>query len=146
MTELHPIQLRKIAVTHLRIIVNNFDIAEDFEGDVDLSLQRGVSDFNRDDSLIAVGLRATVNPVGGNGDDPAFHIEVELSGQFTVDYSLFDFEDIPRWAEINAPMLLLPYVREQVYGLALRAGVRGMMIPLFVSKPGNKKMQADKSK
>ncbi|WP_139235340.1 protein-export chaperone SecB [Paenacidovorax caeni] len=124
--------------------MSNHDVANDYEGDIDLSMQRGVSDFDRNDPLIAVGIRAIVQPVVEENVRPSFHIEVELSGQFTVDYNNFDFDDLPRWAEVNAPMLLLPYVREQVYGLALRAGIKGMMIPLFVSKPGRKKSESDK--
>lgn len=138
MKDFHPIQLRDIAVSRLHIVVNEPDIAHDYEGEIDLVLQRGTSDFSPEDPMIAVGMRATVKPKGDDADRPAFLIEVELSGQFSVDYSNFAFEDLQRWSEVNAPTLLLPYLREQIYGLALRAGVRGMVIPLFVSKPARK--------
>lgn len=143
MKELHPIQLHDVAVSRLSIVVSDHDNADEFDGEIDLALQLGTSEFRRDDRLFAVGLRATVKPSTAVAEDgePAFRIEVELSGQFAVDYSKFNFEDLRRWSEVNAPLLLLPYVREQIYGLALRAGVRRMIIPLFVSKPGRKKSE-----
>lgn len=136
--KLHPIQLKSITVNRLSITVNNQSIASDFEGEINFRMQRGISDFEKGNPNIAVGLRVYVNPVLEDDGKSPFEIEVELSGQFDVDYSEFDFEDLPRWAEVNAPMLLFPYVREQVYGLALRAGVKGMMLPLIISQPARK--------
>ncbi len=145
MTELHPIQLHDITVSRLSVVVRDHAAALSYGGEVDLNLQRGTSDFEFDDPTVAVGLRATVKPVDSSDEDAIFFVEVELSGQFTIDYSKFDFEDVPRWAEVNAPMLLLPYVREQIYGIALRAGLRQMMIPLLVAQRGAKRQEPQKS-
>lgn len=133
MNELHPIQLRDILVEHLSITVNDPKTAHDFEGTVELELNVGTSDFSPDDPFLAVGVRARVAP-GAKQDsgDPAFVAEVELSGQFEVNFERFKFEHLDEWAKINAPFLLLPYVREHIYGLAMRAGVRGLVIPLFI--------------
>ncbi|MGE8495383.1 protein-export chaperone SecB [Comamonas sp.] len=140
MTELHPIQLRGIVVKNLSITVNDPKVAADYEGQVVFGMQRGVSEFERGRTSFAVGLRVDVKPETKDESEPSFEINVELSGQFTVDFDQFDFDDLPRWSEINAPLLLIPYVREQVYGLALRAGVKGMMIPLVISRPARKKV------
>jgi preprotein translocase subunit SecB len=70
-----------------------------------------------------VGLRVLADPIStsettGEGEQeedevlPAFSVEVELLGHFIVDYSKFKFEHLTSWAKINAPFLLLPFVRE----------------------------------
>ncbi len=132
--KLHPIQLRAIKVTRLSIVIHDQKEAADFAGEVNFRMQLGRSDFEQGNRNIAVGLRTTVKPTVAADQQPSFEIDVELAGQFEVDYSAFNFEDLPRWSEVNAPLLLVPYVREQVYGLALRAGVKGMMLPLIVSR------------
>lgn len=137
--KLHPIQLKSITVTKLSIVINDPGVAADFEGEINFRMQRGVSDFERGNPDFAVGLRAGVRPEVEDGVDPSFEIDIELSGQFHADYEEFDFDDLPRWSEVNAPLLLWPYVREQVYGLSLRAGVKGMVLPLVISQPARKK-------
>ncbi|WP_310637537.1 protein-export chaperone SecB [Delftia acidovorans] len=132
MTELHPIQLREITVSQLSIVVNDFNEAKHYEGEVDLVIKVGTSDFDEKDPFIAVGIEVNVSPRKSEPEaSAAFEIKVELSGQFEVNYELFKFEHLNRWAQINAPFLLMPFVREQVYGLALRAGVKGVVFPLY---------------
>lgn len=145
--ENHPIQLRDIAVHRLSIAVNDVLIARDYEGEVLLKLNLGRSEYAEGDTNISIGLRALVEPMPSNdlaesdeqqGDrnPPAFSVEVELHGHFTVDYSKFEFEHLKSWGRINAPFILLPFVREQVYGLAIRAGIKGLVFPLFI-QPGS---------
>lgn len=132
MTELHPIQLHEIGVTQLSCVITDIKAAKDFRGEIDLEIKTGISDLIPGDGHIAVGIQARVAPDGASAGDPIFEIKVEINGQFEVDLEKFKFEDLPDWAKINAPFLLLPYVREQIYGLALRAGMTGLVIPLFV--------------
>ena len=142
MTEQHPIQLVEILVSRLSIVINDNMSAQEFDGDITLSMQRGTSNFDPLDEHIAVGMRAHVVPDQGESIEPSFEIEVELNGQFKVDYDRFNFEDLERWALVNAPTLLLPYVREQIYGLGLRAGLKNMIIPLFVQPKQVRKVDA----
>jgi preprotein translocase subunit SecB len=131
--QLHPIQLIDIVVSNLSIKVLDAKAAQDYVGEIDLVLQVGTSDLIEGDDQLAVGISAKVSPkLSEEGGEPAFMIEVDLNGQFTVDLQNFKFEDLADWSKINAPFLLLPYIREQVYGLALRAGVRGIILPLVV--------------
>lgn len=135
MREYHPIQLHEITVAKLSVVVNDNEAANDFEGELSLETLTGVSDLSPDDPQFAVGMKAEVKPKIVEGQELAFVINVELSGQFRIDYSKFSFDDLGRWCEVNAPFILLPYLREQIYGIALRAGIRKMVIPLFVSRP-----------
>lgn len=127
----HAIQLHDILVSHLSVIVNDQEAAIGYDGEITLLMKHGTSDFVKDDPYIAVGMKAKVTPEAKDGEAPSFVIEVELAGQFSVDYEKFRFEDLERWAKVNAPSLLLPYLREQIYGLGSRAGLRSMIIPLF---------------
>lgn len=140
--EKHPIQLMDIAVHKLSIQVDDPLVAREYEGELSLNLELGRSEFQEGDSHVAVGLRVVTDPVpsvqpkdDGADAKPAFQIEVELIGHFEVDFQRFKFEDLASWARRNAPFLLLPYVREQVYGLAVRAGIKGLVLPLFI-QPG----------
>jgi preprotein translocase subunit SecB len=64
-----------------------------------------------------------------------FDLLVELMGVFEVvnddPESGFNVEFIKQWARENAPMILYPYVREQMYGLTSRAGYSGVILPLM---------------
>jgi|EBPBio282013_DNA_FD.fasta_scaffold10787_3 preprotein translocase subunit SecB len=143
----HPIQLREITVHKLNVTVNDPLVARDYEGEVSLKLEIGRSEFTEGDPNISVGLRVLADPIStsettGEGEQeedevlPAFSVEVELLGHFIVDYSKFKFEHLTSWAKINAPFLLLPFVREHVYSLAIHAGIKGLVLPLFV-QPGS---------
>jgi len=52
-------------------------------------------------------------------------------GIFEVDEDKFPFKFIQNWAEKNAPLILYPYLREQVFSLSSRAGFGGTLLPLF---------------
>jgi len=143
----HPIQLIDITVLKLNMTVSDPHVARDYEGEITLKLDIGRSELVQDDPNVSVGLRILfdsnsssetemVIEQDGDSNQPAFSGEVELVGHFTVDYSKFKFEHLASWAKINAPFLLLPFVREQVYGLAIRAGIKGLVFPLFV-QPGS---------
>lgn len=134
----HPIQLRDITVKVLNLIVNDPNVARDYQGELDLKIEVGSSKFSAEDPHISVGLRVKTEPKHAEKTEftadgsPAFSVEVELLGHFFVDYTRFKFENLNKWSEVNAPYLLLPYVREQIYGLAIRAGIRGLLFPLFI--------------
>ncbi|NRT58604.1 protein-export chaperone SecB [Sphaerotilus uruguayifluvii] len=143
----HPIQLQELIINKLSVVINDHERALSYQGDVSMSIMCGKSGFSEDDG-VSVGIRVKVEPGAKevlesveavNGCDPAFLLEVELSGHFTVDVSKFKKDNIDAWSRINAPFLLLPYVREHVYGLASRAGIRGIIIPLFV-QPGTENL------
>lgn len=129
---LHPIQLEEIVVSKLSLIVHKPRLAKKFLGEIDLKIKVGASEYEEGDPIVAVGIQVKATPKSKDGESPVFELDVELSGQFNVDYTQFKFEDLHEWSRINAPYLLLPYVREQLYGLALRAGIDNLILPLFI--------------
>ncbi|MCO7637820.1 protein-export chaperone SecB [Pseudomonas sp. S 311-6] len=135
---LHPIQLMDVTIHKLDLVINDPRFARDYEGELSLNIEIGRSDFSADDPDINIGLRVQTEPITENSGSseeecvPPFSIEVEIQGHFHINLSEFPEEHVEEWAKINAPFLLLPYAREQVYGLAIRAGIRGLLFPLFV--------------
>ncbi|MDX4955874.1 hypothetical protein [Delftia acidovorans] len=133
MTELHPIQLRDVSVSQLHLSVHDPILAKRYEGEVELTFKIGTSELDEQDPTLAVGMLVRAVPKDHATDGkPPFEIEIELSGQFEVDLNIFNFEHLPAWSRVNAPFLLMPFVREQLYGLALRAGIRGVILPFYV--------------
>ncbi|MDR6453883.1 protein-export chaperone SecB [Variovorax paradoxus] len=142
MNELHPIQLHEIVVSQISCVINDPVAAKEFEGEIDLAIQSGTSDIEPGDSHVAVGIKATVTTVKKIDDKSIFEIFVDLNGQFIVDLERFKFEHLEEWSRTNAPFLLIPYVREHVYGMALRAGISGLILPLLIQPrklPSNEK-------
>ena len=56
---------------------------------------------------------------------------VEILGLFNVDDERFPIKSVHSWAKQNAPLILYPYLREQVFSLTSRAGFEGTLLPLF---------------
>lgn len=131
--ELHPIQLKDIFVSELSAFVHDQDAARDFVGNVHVNTKMGNTPYEEGSSFVGVRVNATVAPAITEGQEkPSFELTVKLEGNFEVDISKFKPEYIDEWARVNAMYLILPYVREHMYGLALRAGIRGVMLPTLV--------------
>ncbi len=58
------------------------------------------------------------------------HLRVALAGQFLVNEEEFPKERVDEWARVNAPFILYPYVREQIYSLTARCGFSPFLLPL----------------
>ncbi len=126
----HAIQLEALKVLELSIKAN--PNMEDPHGqmisETDFTMETGYSEYHKDNHKIGVRISAKV----GEGQDIfPFSLRVELIGIFDVDESRFPIMHIEHWAKTNAPLVLYPYLREQVYGLTNRAGFSGMLLPLF---------------
>jgi preprotein translocase subunit SecB len=89
------------------------------------SLINGVSAFDDSDKTIMVKISAVVDD-----KDAAFSLTVTLVGVFVLEDDNFK-QHIDRWAEVNAPMILYPYLREHVFSLTTKAGFLGTLLPLF---------------
>lgn len=138
--DLHPIQLESIAIKKLSIDVWDMNQAINYKGDLSLQIQNGHGEFNPEDSSINVAVRANLGtPIPDESqkyiESAPFYIEVELFGLFIVDTKQFDVKHLPQWAKVNAPFLLMPYLREHLYGLSARANIQDIIIPLFVQPP-----------
>jgi preprotein translocase subunit SecB len=89
------------------------------------SLTHGVSSFDESDKTIMVKISAIIDD-----KDAAFSLTVTLVGVFALEDDNFK-QHLNRWAEVNAPMILYPYLREHVFSLTSKAGFSGTLLPLF---------------
>lgn len=144
----HPIQLQEVTINKLSVVIHDHEKALAYQGAVSMKMGTGKSDFSTDDRTISIGIKVKIEPAPSDtlekpenyiNHNPAFVLEVELHGHFLINLEKFQINHIDPWAKSNAPFLLLPYVREHIYGLANRAGIRGMILPLFI-QPGTENL------
>lgn len=127
--DFHPIQLESmdvIAMSFERKDIENID-SDDLDN---FNFYHAYNEYNQEEKLFGIKIKAEV--FAPKEADEHFVIVVELAGLFKVDESKFNIEHIESFAAQNAPLILYPYLREQVYGMASRAGVEMPILPLFV--------------
>lgn len=125
--KLHAIQLKNVRVSDLSIHVN-LSAPKDAEGG-SFTMETGRSAYDKELKQIQVKVAVKI----GQDDDKnaPFTLEVVLHGLFSVDETRFNPEFVEDWAEKNAPLVLYPYVREQVYALTARTGFNEALLPLL---------------
>lgn len=131
--DLHPIQLQGIRVLELNFSVTKPEQPnqEDLEGiDLPFKFLSGHSEFDPVTNVVTVGVIGEVGGIAEEVEIP-FYIKANLLGQFIVDISKFPMDKIDDWAKKNAPLILFPFLREHIYGLASRAGIKEVVLPLF---------------
>lgn len=129
-SHLHGIQLQQVVVTELSMKLSR-PVEESSEFAIHIAT--GHSEYDRETREIQVSLSLTMHSESeGEEADPAMTGRVSLFGIFTVDEKDFPVEQLPSWARSNAPALLYPYLREHVYGLSMRCGIRNVFLPLIV--------------
>lgn len=126
---LHGIQLRKVNVSRLSIKALREPDPESGAFCEDIPITVGHTNYDPDDNAIWISLRTEIGK--DEDSDSPYEMVVEIVGEFTVDEDKFPIEHIVDWARRNAPMILQPYLREQVYSLTLRCGFKPLILPLI---------------
>lgn len=124
--QLHAIQLMAVQIVELSIKVQ-VDPSELCDWSGQIQLASASSPYDQDEKTIQVRVRATVSE---NAENP-LSLCVEVVGAFLVDESRFDRRYVEEWAQVNAPMVLYPFLREQVFSLSVRLGIQGLIVPLI---------------
>lgn len=123
--KLHAIQLVELRVAELALKV---DLSYPKTADLGtFTIETGRSEYDKDKHEIQVRMKV----VSGNDEDAPLALVVEMHARFEVDESRFDVQFIEDWADKNAPLVLYPYVRENVYALTARAGFSEALLPLL---------------
>jgi preprotein translocase subunit secB len=135
MSRLHPIQLEEILVEELELKIKDPKKAREDNIVCEFSLKTGHSDYNSKSKALYVGVIGEINADDHNAP---VYLKVKLHGIFSVGED-FPIEFVNDWAEKNAPLILIPFVRENIYSLASRAKVN-VVVPLF-TLPSIKKIQ-----
>lgn len=127
--ERHPIQLVNITVDelYLKALDRKGMTGDQVPRDFTLTVSR--SEYDSDSKIISVKMQMEMMPEEGGNPRP-FEMRIAIAGHFQVDEERFPIGEINHFAEKNAPILLIPYMREQSYALTMRAGVEAMIFPL----------------
>lgn len=124
----HPIQLLKVDITELHFKSGNssdplYEIPEEM-----IKLSVGYTKIN-EQSTFVVGIMVEI------GDEEVktqkYFAKIKLVGNFHVDTTAFSETHVSMWAQQNAPVILLPFVREHLYSITLRAGFKPFILPLI---------------
>jgi preprotein translocase subunit SecB len=132
--EKHPIQIVYVNVGDIDFVAymsgygfqeTNYDVKVGFTH----------SPYNSEEKSIHLRGRATIGKRLEKDDERTpeypFYLDIHLLARFEVDEDNFDINFIGDWAKKNAPMLMMPYLREQVSSLAIRCGFPGVSLPLI---------------
>lgn len=132
----HPIQLKDVKVLELFISANP-GCMSDLDSDCDIEVSEfgfyhTHSKYNEEAESFIVKVAAVIGRED-ESEEPTteFDLRVELLGVFEVDEDNFPTEHIEAFASKNAPLIMYPYLREQVYSLTTRAGYDSTVLPLF---------------
>lgn len=124
----HPIQIEAVRVLELALNLKDPEKALS-ASDLPFKFSTGHTKFDPDQKAISVGV---IGEIGTSDDDTPFHVKVHLIGVFSVNTDVFPLDKVEDWAQNNAPLLLLPFLREHIYGLCNRAGLKEVFVPLLV--------------
>ncbi|MEI7812437.1 MAG: hypothetical protein WCJ01_08420 [Ignavibacteria bacterium] len=127
--KLHPIKLKSVNITEISIKLKKHPSEIIFENG-EFNFSSGKSEYNAANHLIAVFVKVEIGYEAGTKNSPVM-LRVELFGEFEVDETNFDIQELGSWADNNAPVLLFPYLREHVYSLSLRSGLTPIILPLI---------------
>ncbi len=125
----HPINLSKISIIKLSIEIFNLDKSKNLK-DIKFNISTGHTDFNVESKKISVGLKVEIGL--DKEEKLPLAVAVEVSGLFRVNDDEFPLEKIDVWAKENAPLILWPYIREQIYSLSIRCGISPIVLPTLV--------------
>lgn len=123
----HAIQLVDLKIIELSFQARDSSAFRDDLEIEELSLISGYTDFDEKNKTINVKVRATI----GDDDDYPLRLVVDIRGKFSVNTDEFEIGNIESWAKRNAPLILYPYVRENVYSLSSRVGLKAVLLPLL---------------
>lgn len=128
---IHAIQLLTVETRELYIRLNS-PIPEDFETlcSENLEIVSAHSEFNKDESIIHVGLRLSLGMDLDSEETLPVSMRVEVSGTFSVNTEDFPEDKIDSWADKNAPYILYPFMRENCFTLSTRCNIPAIIIPM----------------
>jgi preprotein translocase subunit SecB len=127
----HAIQLVDLTVDEISFKRLLWGDDKDYPHDFSLTVSR--SDYDPEEKTISVRLEMAVSPNhddDGNPDRP-FEMRIMIAGHFEVDDAAFPIDKVHHWAENNAPVILIPYMREHAFSVSLRGGVTPVLFPLI---------------
>jgi preprotein translocase subunit SecB len=128
---LYPIQPVFIVVREVHLISHRPPRQTDHIDESRVQITHLISEFNEEEKQIQVTLCATLGSESPNQTpNLPFFLRVSVTGQFSISDS-FPREKIKLWANVNAPYVIYPYLRERFYYFSSQAGYLPVMLPLL---------------
>lgn len=127
----HAINIEAVIPRELSIKLNVDDpmLMGDTEK-IRYSIGVGYSKYDHKEKTITVAIKLETEEAENKTKKPPLSIRIELFGKFSVDEKRFPMKNIEDWAARNAPFILYPYLREHVYALTVRCGLKPLLLPL----------------
>jgi preprotein translocase subunit SecB len=125
----HPIQLEGIFVREMSIISNVPPSEEVGISANKIDFYTAHSEYREEDKEISVSLKVECGQ--SEDDDQPYSMKIDIVAYFNVDDEKFPIEHIHDWARRNAPLILIPYIREHAFGLTARCGFKPLILPLM---------------
>lgn len=128
----HPIQLRNVFVDELHAVVHDrISFAEkEYPRNFDYTVFS--TDFDEESSTIAVKVEFSIQPSeDAETADRPFSMKVVVTAAFSVDTELFPVDLLEHWSFNNAPVVLIPFIRENAYALSSRIGFEPVLVPMI---------------
>ena len=134
----HPVQLVGISVAHLMISVHR-TVAPNYCIDArEVQIAATDATMLEGKNIFILSVRASYRAPGVNSpvdnsdpDDTCVSFLVEMTGEYEFNREFMSEEEIKRFTKQGALHLMLPFVRDQVYSLTMRAGIKPVMIPTY---------------
>lgn len=123
----HAIQLNFIGVREIHFESGRLPSTIDFSGLDEPSFTVARSDYDASTKTIQVTTRVDVKSKG----DSAFSLRVALVAQFRVDENSFPVARVHDWADRAAFYIIFPFLREEIFSLTTRVGMKPIFLPLL---------------
>jgi preprotein translocase subunit SecB len=128
-TDAYPIQLVYVGVRELHIETFFPPHLQTDITNAEPSLPYAISAYDPEEQRIEISLGCDIEKVD---DSSQFELRVRIVGLCQLfDSAAFPKDEVEKWALHNGPLLLYPYLREQVFNLTHRCGYTPLMLPLL---------------
>jgi preprotein translocase subunit SecB len=127
----YPVQPTFITVRELRFISHRPPAKTDQIDQSNIEFKRSISEFIESTKKIQITLHASLGCEDGSKTPHLpFFLQVAITGEFFI-ADTFPREKIAVWANVNAPFVLYPYLRERICYLSVQGGYPPVILPLL---------------
>ncbi|MHB0818440.1 hypothetical protein ACYCFK_09190 [Stutzerimonas stutzeri] len=128
----HPIQLLNVFVDELRAVVLDRNSFAEKEYPKTFNYKVFSTNFDEENSTIAIKVEFSIQPPeDAEVADRPFSMKIVVTAAFSVDTELFPADLLEHWSFNNAPVVLIPFIRENAYALSSRIGFEPVLIPMI---------------
>jgi preprotein translocase subunit SecB len=125
----YPIQPTFIVVKEIHFASRRPPRKTDKIDESQIKFSQSLSPFDEVQKRIQVTLSAEFG-FDTSATNPPFSVKVVMIGEFAISDE-FPRDKIQLWANVNAPFVIYPYLRERLYYITSQGGFPPIMLPLL---------------